>query len=158
MSNPRKIVVGVDGSSQSEAALRWAIHEAVREGDQVRAVLVRGQEDLLPGTSFATQPHGRRPVPDESDYVERLRASVAAARDELPSPPPVTNVLLSGIPATVLIKESQNADLLVVGSHGARQLSELLLGSVATQCVRHAHCPVVVITAESAQRWRPQAG
>jgi len=57
-------------------------------------------------------------------------------------------------PATELVKASAHADLLVLGSHGARMISELLLGSVTTQCVRHAPRPVVVITADSAQRLR----
>lgn len=152
MAGNRKIVVGVDGSPQSEAALRWAIGEALPGKDQVRAVLVRARDELLPGTSYAIQPHGRRPTRRDEDYTDLLRTTVRKALNGLPAPPPMTEVVAEGDPATELIKQSTDADLLVVGSHGARLISELLVGSVATQCVRHAHCPVVVISTESAQR------
>ncbi|NKQ51820.1 universal stress protein [Amycolatopsis sp. K13G38] len=154
MSNQRKIIVGVDGSPQSEAALRWAVAEATQEGDEVRAVLVRARDELLPGTSYAIQPHGRRPVSRDEDYAGLLHSTVGKVLEHLEKTPHVTEIVTDGDPATELIKESTYADLLVLGSHGARMISELLLGSVTTQCVRHAPCPVVVITADSAQRLR----
>ncbi|WAL63276.1 universal stress protein [Amycolatopsis cynarae] len=153
MTSQRTIVVGVDGSVQSEAALRWALQEAAGH-DRVRAVLVRAREDLLPGTSYAIQPHGRRPVEQDEDYATLLHSTVTKAAGQEGQAPPPTEVVAIGDPATELIKESATADLLVVGSHGARPLGELLVGSVATQCVRHAHCPVVVITTESTHRLR----
>ncbi|GAA5152290.1 MULTISPECIES: universal stress protein [Amycolatopsis] len=152
MARKRKIVVGVDGSPQSEAALRWAVGEAAADRGEVRAVLVRARDELLPGTSYAIQPHGRRPVAQDEDYAGLLRESVRKTLQNIENPPLVEDLVADGDPATELIKESSAADLLVVGSHGARMVTELLLGSVATQCVRHAHCPVVVLTAESAQR------
>lgn len=148
----RKIVVGVDGSPQSEAALRWAITEATPGQDTICAVLVRSREELLPGTSYAIQPHGRRPVADDETYAALLHATVHRAVEELDNPPPVTEVVVNGDPAAQLISQSVDADLLVIGSHGARPITELLLGGVSTQCVRRAHCPVVVITVKSAQR------
>ncbi|WP_020420173.1 universal stress protein [Amycolatopsis sp. ATCC 39116] len=148
MSESRTIVVGVDGSAQSRAALRWALQEA-RPGDRVRAMLVRVRDELLPGTSYAIQPHGRIPVGEDSAYAGLLHSTVQETRG--PGAPEVEEVVLSGDPATELNKASADADLLVVGSHGARPLTELLLGSVATQVVRHAHCPVVVMTAHAAQ-------
>ncbi|MTD59606.1 universal stress protein [Amycolatopsis pithecellobii] len=152
MTRKGKIIVGVDGSTQSEAALRWAIDEARTDGAQVRAVLVRSREDLLPGTSYSMQAHGRRPVGEDEDYAHLLRATVEKSLSDKENLPEIHGVVTDGDPATELIKESGDADLLVVGSHGARMLTELLLGSVATQCVRHAHCPVVVLTGEAAQR------
>lgn len=154
MASQRKIIVGVDGSPQSEAALRWAVDEATRNGDEVRAVLVRARDELLPGTSYAMQPYGRRPVARDDDYAGLLHSTVRKVVEHVEKPPPVTEIVADGDPATELIKETSHADLLVVGSHGARVISELLLGSVTTQCVRHAPRPVVVITADSAQRLR----
>ena len=52
---------------------------------------------------------------------------------------------VSGIAAQELINASQDADLVVVGSRGGGGFSELMLGSVSTQVVHHAKCPVVVI-------------
>ncbi|WP_027945468.1 universal stress protein [Amycolatopsis taiwanensis] len=151
MTGQRKIVVGVDGSNQSEAALRWALEEATAHSDQVRAVLVRARAELLPGTSYAIQPYGRRPVGEDEEYSDRLRTTVQKVRETLDNPPPVIEAVLNGDPAAELVKESAHADLLVIGSHGAR-LRDVLIGSVAVWCVRHAHCPVLVITNEAAQQ------
>lgn len=148
----RTIVVGVDGSPQSDAALRWALAEASAKQDTVRAVLVRARDDLLPGTSFAMQPHGRRPAGPDEDYAALLHTTVQKATASLQKAPPIVEIVVDGDPATELVKQSGDGDLLVVGSHGARLLTEVLVGSVATSCVRHARCPVVVITTEAARR------
>jgi nucleotide-binding universal stress UspA family protein len=140
----RTIVVGVDGSAAGDGALRWAMREAARQHDRVHAIHVRDREDLLPGTSLAFQPHGRIPTTDVGTLQEQLREAVRSATEDLPEPPEVMESVRTGHPATELIAASAEADLLVVGSHGHRPLADLLLGSVAAQCVRHAHCPVVV--------------
>jgi nucleotide-binding universal stress UspA family protein len=51
----------------------------------------------------------------------------------------------SAVPAPILIRESQDAELLVVGSRGAGGFVRLMAGSVCTQAVHHARCPVVII-------------
>lgn len=62
-------------------------------------------------------------------------------------PPSVNIRSVSGVPAEQLLKAAADADMLVVGSRGAGGFARLLLGSVSSQVVRHAHCPVVVIPA-----------
>jgi nucleotide-binding universal stress UspA family protein len=54
---------------------------------------------------------------------------------------------MTGLPAAELIEASQDAELVVVGSHGAGRLRRLMLGSVSAQVSQHARCPVVVIPA-----------
>ncbi|PXY22332.1 universal stress protein [Prauserella muralis] len=142
--NGRTIVVGVDGSASAEQALRWAVTEAARHGGRVRAIAVREPDDLLPGTSFAFQPHGRRPVTDEAGAREYLRGAVTAAAEPGVA---VEQTVVAGDPASELIKASAEADLLVLGPHRHGALAEILLGSVSAECVRHARCPVVVIPA-----------
>ncbi|MGW3966535.1 universal stress protein [Amycolatopsis sp. NPDC005003] len=61
MSTGRALIVGMDGSPRGDAALRWALEIGAHAGDTVRAILVRPRDTLLPGTSFAIQPHGRGP-------------------------------------------------------------------------------------------------
>lgn len=145
------IVVGMDGSKQSETALRWAIEEARYRQAKVQAIMVRPRADLLPGTSFAPQPHGRLPVLEAAYH---LPARVQVIRDEMPDAPTVDATVLVGDAAVELIKVSENATLLVVGAHRhGGTVGDILLGSVAAKCVRHAQCPVVVITPEASSRY-----
>jgi nucleotide-binding universal stress UspA family protein len=52
---------------------------------------------------------------------------------------------LTGLPAQALVRESQNADLLVVGSRGVGGFAALMLGSISDQVAHHAACPVVIV-------------
>ncbi|QRP42920.1 universal stress protein [Amycolatopsis sp. FDAARGOS 1241] len=146
----RLIVVGFDGSRSSDAALRWVLGVAAQPGDAVHAVMVLPTETLLPGTSWALQPHGRRPAGSYSphEHIANIRAEFAEAS-------PVTISTPQGHPATELITASTDADLLVVGARGAGRTRELLLGSVSRECVRYSRCPVVVVTPEAARRLVP---
>jgi nucleotide-binding universal stress UspA family protein len=60
-------------------------------------------------------------------------------------PAPVTVRAVIGFPSQALIEASREADLLVVGSRGAGGFAKLMAGSVSSQVVHHAHCPVVVV-------------
>jgi len=62
-----------------------------------------------------------------------------------PGPAWVTVRAVSGLPAEELINASREADLIVVGSRGGGGFAKLMLGSVSSQVLHHAHCPVVVI-------------
>ncbi|MEV6904911.1 hypothetical protein [Amycolatopsis sp. NPDC051372] len=85
----RFIVVGFDGSSQSEAAQGWGLGVAAQPDDSVHAVLVRPTETLSPGTSFALQPHGRHPAGAcaPHDDIARIRAEFPSAADVTISTP-----------------------------------------------------------------------
>ena len=143
----RLIVVGVDGSPPGDAALRWVLGVAAQPGDRVLAVVVRPADTLLPGTSFAFQPHGRRPDPCCLPH-ERI----ARIRREFPDAPDVSISTPHGDPATELVAASADADLLVVGANGAGLTRQLMLGSVSRECVRYSRCPVVAVTPEAAER------
>jgi nucleotide-binding universal stress UspA family protein len=139
----RRVVVGVDGSDSSAAALRWAAHYAQATGSTLRAVLAWHYP-----TAAGVPPVGRTPANVESE-VERGRAEVidkaiAAALGDEP-PIPIERKADYGHPVEVLVAESAEADLLVVGSRGHGGFTGMMLGSVSTHCVTHAHCPVTVV-------------
>lgn len=140
-----RIVVGVDDSEPAAAALRWALQEAALRGAPLEVV-----HSWAPPVSAL--PFGATlvvPV-DEGEVDAAARAEldriVGEAVGELDGPAPDVQVtVLPGAPAATLIDLTEDAALLVVGSHGRSGLGRLVLGSVAMACVQHAHCPVVVV-------------
>lgn len=137
------VVVGVDGSPASAMAMAWTARYAKAMGARVRAVLAWH----YPVTAGA----GAVSVPPTviTDDVERTRRedldkAIAATFGD-PPPVAVESVVVYGHPAQVLLEQSRDADLLVVGSRGHGGFSGMLLGSVSTHCVTHATCPVTVV-------------
>lgn len=137
--NPQKtIVVGIDGSAGARDALEFAVNEARLRGDQLRVVLTW----QLPLDIYAAG--GLAPVLDDGMAKELARKELDTViqdhRDVV-----VELLVEEGSAAKVLIRESQDAELLVVGSRGHGGFVGLLLGSVAQQCAAHAHCPVAIV-------------
>jgi nucleotide-binding universal stress UspA family protein len=134
-----RIVVGVDGSASSKAALGWAIRQAKLTGAVVEAVIAWHS----PGAYGYPVAMG-----DDADY-EGLAAKVITDTIAVVSGPAgpveIRPKVVEGNPATVLLAASAGADLLVVGSRGHGGFVEALLGSVSQHCVHHATCPVVVL-------------
>ncbi|HEX4820401.1 MAG TPA: universal stress protein [Acidimicrobiales bacterium] len=139
----RKIVVGIDGSAESERALRWALAEAA----QWRAELVVVHAWFTP---YPVEPWGVVVTPTDRDRFdvearELIEASVSAAvRDGAPEPSWAA-MAIEDASGSALVQASSDADLLVVGSRGRGGFRALLLGSTSLQCLHHAHCPVTVV-------------
>jgi nucleotide-binding universal stress UspA family protein len=135
----RRIVVGVDGSASSKAALGWAIQQAKLTGAVVDAVIAWD----YPGTYGYPAAVG-----DDADYEALATEVVANAVAEVSGPAAPAEIrpkAVRGNAASVLLAASAGADLLVVGSRGHGGFVEALLGSVSQHAVHHATCPVVVI-------------
>ena len=144
-NNPGTIVVGVDGSGGSRAALAFACAEAQRRGGAtIRAVSVW----QYPYIALAPAPLGGAVAPAtemQSASEEALDSVLAEA--EIPAGITVERVVREGSAAHVLLEEAEGATMLVVGARGHGGFTGLLLGSVATQCVNHARVPTAVIPA-----------
>lgn len=135
----RVIVVGVDGSQASLAALRWALHEAALRQVDLRVVGVvdiRMQPMVPLGDKLGTDLMDAmvRQVEDVVDKVKDDASAVDIEQD-----------VRAGNPSSQLIDLSKDAELLVVGRRGHSALAGLIMGSVATQVSAHADCPVVVV-------------
>ncbi|GAB3430738.1 universal stress protein [Flindersiella endophytica] len=131
MYEPRSIVVGVDETWQSQLALVWACREAFERHRPLRIVRVYGVTERLVG-SRRFGPLGAPP----SSVRRQLEDAVAYAGDRMDSVE-ATGVLTCDRPARALLKESANAELVVVGAHRT-------MGSAAFRVAAHATCPVVV--------------
>lgn len=130
------VVVGFDGTGQSEAALSWAVQEAAVGGSDLRVVIV-------------WEPHGWLPwqLPDQDDRASALRevSELEARARALLGPAAAEVVVIEGQPGPVLVEQSLVAELLVVGSRGHVGGEGLLAGSVSRYCLHRAGCAVVVV-------------
>jgi nucleotide-binding universal stress UspA family protein len=136
-----RIVAGVDGSSASLAALRWAVREAGLRGTALH--VVRAWEDaakrVAPYASHAYPPeHGE----DLLGARQRLEAGVTAAVG-CTSLAGLTVEIAEGLAARVLLDHADGAEMLVLGSAGCTPDG---IGPVARACLRHAPGPVVVVS------------
>ena len=137
------VVVGVDGSAESVAALRWAARYAAATGARVRAVIAWHYPAAAGEAPVGVAPESIRAQTDEQmdKALDEAIAKVYAGHEA----PGVEKATAYGHPAQTLIELSREADLLVVGSHGHGAFTGMLVGSVSIHCVTGAHCPVVVV-------------
>lgn len=139
-----RIVVGVDGSPPSLAALRWALERARLSGDSLDAVIA--WEYPAPVAGYGWVPPGADI--DDIDYGAIAEQALSEAVSKVVDPGSgvtVRQLVMEGYPAQVLLDAAAGAGLLVVGSRGHGGFAGLLLGSVSQHCVHHAPCPVVVV-------------
>lgn len=144
------IVVGVDGSAGSLDALRWAIEQAARTGQPVRALRAWSFPASVEWTLWSSN-YGPVPLPGIAERrevqanAEKTLAEVVGAVAGPDCPATIEQQAIEGHPAEVLVAAATAADLLVVGRRGHGGFAGLRLGSVSRHCVDHAPCPVVVI-------------
>jgi nucleotide-binding universal stress UspA family protein len=136
------IAVGVDGSERSQRSLEWAMREATIRKMPLTVITVHPVAAGFFGGPFILA--ADEPAREQARQGAQEAADKAAAASG-DNPPSVTIRAISGFPAEELIEASRDADMLVVGSRGLGGFAQLLLGSVSSQVVHHAHCPVVVI-------------
>jgi nucleotide-binding universal stress UspA family protein len=144
-SAPR-IVVGIDGSPSSRAALRWAVRQVTFTGGTVDAIITWQIPALIQSSGWAPLY-----AAESGDYEEAAKKTVEAVISEEVQSADIHLVrsrVVQGHPAQVLLDAAAGADLLVVGSRGHGAFAEALLGSVGQYCVHHAHCPVLIMRGE----------
>jgi nucleotide-binding universal stress UspA family protein len=141
---PTRVVVGVDGSTSSAMALRWAVSEAQVLEVPVVAVLT-WQMTTVPAPETA---RAAGPVPPLTEWEAVARGLLDETVDVAVTPEEaagVQRVLLHRRPAGGLLDFVQTSDLLVLGKRGHGGFDRLLLGSVSRQCAEHSACPVVIV-------------
>lgn len=137
------VVVGDDGSENAARAVRFALEEARRRGTGlhvVRAWSIMSTSrplDVPPGFAASLEEYEAAALSEERGRVENLIGADVEV--------PVQVYCVHSPAAEALIVASETADVTVVGSRGLGGFRSLVLGSVAEQCIRHAHGPVIVV-------------
>jgi nucleotide-binding universal stress UspA family protein len=144
VTNKFGVLVCVDGSPASDAAVAWATREAVMR--ELPVTLMHAVPPVVVGWPvgqlYADMPEWQQ---DDAQRVvdqarKALHASLAGAR-----PPEIRTEVVYSTVVPALIDASQDAWMIVAGSQGLGAMGRLLLGSVSTGLVHYAHCPVAVI-------------
>lgn len=143
-----RIVVGVDGSAASIAALRYGARIADALGAPLEAVTTWTYPPIMDSYTIA----GWSP---EDDADKLLESSISEAFASSP-PAHLQRTVLAGPAAATLIDVSRSAGMLVLGNRGHGGFVGLLLGSVSRACVAHAKCPVLIVHAQRDATATPQ--
>lgn len=135
----KRVIAGIDGSRAAEAAIKWAAAEAVSRGAELTLVhafvwllfpVPLGPSAVAPGLRAAAD----KIVAESVELARKLEPAVT-----------VTGYRTDGFPAPVLIRASEQADLVVIGSRGLGVTLGALVGSTGLDLAANAHCPIVVV-------------
>ncbi len=137
-----RFIVGVDGSSQSVDALRWAARIAAGTGARIE-VITTWEPRLGMSGPFVASVDGTYLGPE--DDAQALLSRVVDAAYGGGRAPNLTLTAREGDAAHILIEESKTAQLLVIGSRGLGEVAGLVLGSVSAHCAEKAQCPVLIM-------------
>jgi nucleotide-binding universal stress UspA family protein len=136
-----RVVVGVDGSPESKAALRWAARLAGAMDLGIDAVITWDPPIYFGGFGPGYLPPHWTPRADYTGYLNDAIDEVFGDH----RPRDLRPYAEEGHAARRLLAHTKHAALLVLGNRGHAGLASLLLGSVSVKCVKHATCPVLVI-------------
>jgi universal stress protein A len=144
--NFQKMLVPVDFSDHSMAALQAAGNLAKQIGATLTLLYVQPPNLIMQGD---VGPFVVPPVilPVDAEQRKGIQKELDAARTKLPDGLAVETLIEDGHPWPTIceVAKTQQADVIVIASHGYTGLKRMLLGSTAEQVVRHAHCPVLVV-------------
>jgi nucleotide-binding universal stress UspA family protein len=136
------IVVGYDGSENSEYALSWAMQRAATEYLPLTVLTIN---------EVAVSPYTGEPsvIAEDAVLLEQARQAaedaVAKVSRKLGKLPTVTVNALTGLAGEELITASRHADMLVIGSRGQRDFPALRVSEVATKVAHYSCCPIVIV-------------
>jgi nucleotide-binding universal stress UspA family protein len=134
------VVVGVDGSPASRAALQFAMREVVRRGHGLDVVTSWVFDGTYEGTL------GPQSMQEARETAERIQDEVVSAvLDEVVPPAMISRSIVEGAPGPALVRAARDADLLVVGTAHKGSTRRVLLGSVSQFCVLHSPVPITVV-------------
>lgn len=138
------VVVGVDGSANSELALDWAMGQAGALHDPLTVIAVhevpKSYWGGIPVVGRADEPVLQKLQHAADEMVQRAASRLGDA-----GPTSVTVRAVSGFAVKELVDASKDADLVVLGTRSTTGLTRLLVGSLSTEVIQHSLCPVVIV-------------
>ncbi|NMO89470.1 universal stress protein [Actinomycetospora sp. TBRC 11914] len=144
---PGGVVVGIDGSDGSRAAVEAACDEAARRGLPLAAVVAWTAPEVWV-TPYPLVPSAQDMQAAAVGLATRQIGEVLAARAARGASTPTVELVAASGPAPVVLERlSADAALLVVGHRGRGAVASRLIGSVGLSTVVHAHCSVLVVRA-----------
>jgi nucleotide-binding universal stress UspA family protein len=150
MNANERIIVGIDGSEYSPAALQLAGRFASALGAPIEVITCVGFSD------YYLAAHLPSADPEITAQLEAVATRLVDQAIETAfgqeRPQNLSTTVKFGSAATVLVEESRNAQLLVVGRRGHGGFLGQIMGSVSSACVAHAHCPVLVVGQDSTDK------
>jgi nucleotide-binding universal stress UspA family protein len=133
------VVVGTDGSPNAAAALQWALDYARMSHATLRVLHAWHYP-------YGSSEAGAMMAPPPQVFEEGAQATLDQALEGVDtSGVDIERCTREGSAASALLEEAKDADVLVVGARGHGGFAGMILGSVATQCSRHAEIPTVVV-------------
>jgi nucleotide-binding universal stress UspA family protein len=141
------LVVGLDGSPNSERALDWALEHAAALHTQLTVLAVHEVAKSYWG-GIPVVGSADTPLVDELQRAAEEMTQRALSRIGPAEPASVQVRAESGFVVKELVNASQDADMVVLGSHSTRGLARLVIGSVSSEVVQHAACPVTIVPHE----------
>lgn len=144
---PKPVIVGVDGSEYSSAALRCAGTLAARLGTRLEVITCVGMPDYL--VLSRLEGADRQFTARLEDAARRLVEEALGRAFSGDRPGEMEVAVKFGPPAKVLVEESKRAQMLVVGRHGEGGLLGTSMGSVSKACAAHSACPVLLVGQEA---------
>jgi nucleotide-binding universal stress UspA family protein len=142
-----EIVVGLDDSPSAKSALRWAAEQAILSHAVLRALHI---PDWPYGTSNTPLPARRHDVDPTFDEIQAAYlASITKVFDDISPRPDWLIQFATGEAGPVLVRQSRDSQLLVVGTREHVGFGRLLLGSISHHCLSQASCPVVAVPAST---------
>jgi nucleotide-binding universal stress UspA family protein len=150
-----KILVATDGSTPSMRAADYAISIAIKNESQLITICVIDfyKYPYLPSSIILAPTFGSEKYMQErnkaEECIERIKGKYKENSNSKINTEDLKAKIVGGTKsaaATIIeYAESQNVDLVVIGSRGRTKFKKLLLGSVSSDVVKYAHCPVLVV-------------
>ena len=142
-----RILVGIDGSESSLNASEYAIEMAKKDGAQVIALSIKS---LLLSSYGLAAPQDEAKLSNEDKEMHGIKESLDkvdqnAKRNNIQVKKEIINSQMSIEAAIVEYAESEDVDLIVIGTRGTSDIKNMLLGNIASGVVKYAACPVMVV-------------